>query len=64
MDKAQGGKGRDSALRVPLAAGLRPALSSCGSCDFWLGGAPPCGSFLLLQEFSKQRVIELVSAAT
>lgn len=64
MDKGEWVKGRDSALGVPLAAGLRPALSSCGSCDFWLGGAPPCGSFLLLQELSKERVIELVSTAT
>jgi ferredoxin len=58
MDQREWVKGRDSALCVPLPAGLRPA-SRCG-------GSRRCSacSFLLLQELSKERVIELVSTSS
>ncbi len=63
MVKGQWAKGRDSALGVPLAAGLRPASRPVGLvvCGAFRRAAH---SFLLLQELSKERVIELVSAAT
>ena len=44
-----------------LAAGLRPASRPVALV---VCGLPPCCSFLLLQESSKQRVIERIPTAT
>lgn len=63
MDQREWVKGRDSALRLPLAAGLRPA-SRCVRlgviCGWWRSAC----SLLPLQELSKERVIELVSTSS
>ena len=66
MDKGRMGEGQwvkrmDSALWVRAVPGLRPST-------FWQGylrtSAPARLSFALLQELSKERVIEFVTAAS
>ncbi len=61
MDTGEWVKGMDSALWVPAVPGLRPGR-------FWQAClrpfAPARLSFALLQELSKERVIEFVTAAS
>lgn len=59
MDKAEWVKGRASALWVRAVPGLRPGtLRGCFLCVAF------AFSFTLLQECTKQWVIELVAAAS